>query len=400
MLDKEKEKYLSKIYYDPSHLAAYGGVKVLKDFVDQDGRYKITKDDVRSFLEKQEIYSTHVSKKHAKSFYGMTSLGPNQVLDVDSAYFDFATGVNDYKHFIVLIDTFSKKLRAVPVRNLKAATVKNALMPLIRDMNGTRFLRHDAGTEYKNSTLAKALDQANIRSIVSQPPHKSSVSERAIKTIKSKLYKHMQKTGSKKWAEILPKVVESYNNRKHRSLLGGKLSPNEVEGDKIPKLWFYYKQQRMKHMRPPRKYKFQINDAVRVSKARLPFTKDFEEQNTTAVYFITYRYRSGSNVLRYRLKDEQNKPLSGSYTENQLQRTYVDENTEYRIEKIDHYATIGGQLHAFVVWAGLPARYNSYVLARNVVNLGDNNNNNNNNTVSGVRAGERQRRRRRKGRRR
>ena len=215
MLTKRKEKYLKKIYYDPSHVAAYGGVNVLRDFVKQDGKYNITKNDIQKFLESQEVYSTHVTKNKPKSWYGLTTLGPNKLFDVDSAYFDFADGPNDYKKFIVLIDTFSKKLRAVPVHNLRAGTVTKALMPLIRELKGTEFLRHDAGVEYRNSTLKRALDQAGIRSIISQPPYKSSASERAIRTLKNRLYRHMQATGKKDWASFLPQVVKAYNNRKH-----------------------------------------------------------------------------------------------------------------------------------------------------------------------------------------
>ncbi len=373
MLSREEEKYLAKIYYDPSHVAGYGGVKVLYDFVKQDGRHKINEKDVRHFLESQEVYSTHVSKNRPKSWYGITTLGPNQLFDVDTAYFDFGENDNDFKKFIVLIDTFSKKMRAVPVRNIRGKTVAKTLMPMINELGGTTYLRHDAGVEYRNADVKRVLKRGNIRSIISQPPYKSSVSERAIKTVKSKLYKQMQRTGSKNWPRILPQVVEAYNNRKHRSLLGGKLSPNEVGGDNVAKLWFYFKQQRMKHMRPPKKYKFQINDSVRISKVRQAFTKDFEEQNSAAVYFITFRYRSGSNVIRYHLKDERNKALPGSFTENQLQRTHVDEDTQYRIERIDHYATIRGQLHAWVRWQGMPAHFDCYVLARNIVNLSDNN---------------------------
>mgnify|MGYP001305146195 CR=1 FL=1 len=59
------ETYLSKIYHNPKHPASYSGVAKLYGFIKKDGKYKISRKQVRDWLSKQDGYSLrrHVNRK-------------------------------------------------------------------------------------------------------------------------------------------------------------------------------------------------------------------------------------------------------------------------------------------------------------------------------------------------
>ena len=55
---------------------------------------------------------------------------------------------------------------------------------------------------------------------------KSVVAERFIRTLKSKLYKHMTAIGKNVYYDVLDDVVNKYNNTKHSTI---KMKPIDVE---------------------------------------------------------------------------------------------------------------------------------------------------------------------------
>ncbi len=369
MLSTEQKTYLKNIYYDPKHEASFRGIDALYRFVKKDGVYDLDKYTIQSWLRENETYSTHVAKNRPQHWYGITAPNPGYQYDVDTGFFDFGDG--EFKKFIVMVDVFSRKAAARPVKDLKARTVKQALQEMLDELGPVAILRSDRGTEYKNRTVSSMLKRRNIKQVFSFPPYKSAMAEAMIKQIKNRLYKILQSKGRQDWWKYLSKVMQSYNASFHR-MLG--MSPNQVTDRNVPELWYKFKHRRMKSMPPYKNYKYGINDPVRVALSRTPMEKVYNELNSTIVYFISHRY-SRSHVHRYKLKDMRNKAQEGSYTENQLELTHVDQQTVWRIEKVIKYAYLGRgrnrKLYALCRWQNMGPRYDSYTLASNLVNLRD-----------------------------
>ena len=57
---------------------------------------------------------------------------------------------------------------------------------------------------------------------------KSVVSERFIRTLKNKLYKHMTSTGKNVYYNVLDDILDEYNNTKHNTI---KMKPKDVKYD-------------------------------------------------------------------------------------------------------------------------------------------------------------------------
>ena len=50
------EKYLSQIYYDPESPASFGGVDSIYRAVKNEGKYEISRNKIRQWLQKQDTY--------------------------------------------------------------------------------------------------------------------------------------------------------------------------------------------------------------------------------------------------------------------------------------------------------------------------------------------------------
>ena len=83
---------------------------------------------------------------------------------------------------------------------------------------------------------------------------KSVVTERFIRTLKSKLYKHMTVTGKKVYYDVLDDLVNKYNNTKHNTI---KMKPIDVKDDNKR---VYIDEHNEKDSR------FKVGDRVRISK--------------------------------------------------------------------------------------------------------------------------------------
>lgn len=358
----DKENYLKELYYNPSHPASFSSIDKLYNFVKSEGRFNYKRKEVRDFLLKQDVYTGHVVKKRAKHFYNVVVPRANDTIDMDTAYFDFGT---PYKYFILGIDVFTRKAAARAVRDIKSNTSKKAVNEIIQELGGTKKLRVDRGVEFKNRVVLNSLKQQNIDAYFSFAPYKSNYVERLIRTLKRKLYVTMQSKGSKEWEKFLPDVLNAYNNSTHSST---GIAPSKVRARDEATIWFNTKHNNFKKAPVPKPYKFQLNDRVKINQIRENFAKEFYENNSPRLYFISHR-DAPAGIQRYRLKDENNRSLPGSYSERQLQLARVNAETRYRIEKIIKRKRINNIPHALVKWFGYPSEFDTWIAVSEIEDL-------------------------------
>lgn len=361
-INNGKEEHLKSVYYDPASRAGFASEQRLYDYVRDEGRYNYSRKEVKDFLLKQDVYTGHVVKKKAKHFYNVVVPSGNHTIDMDTAYFDFGT---PYKYFLIGIDIFTRKAAARAVRDIKANTSKKAINEIIHELGGTQNVRHDRGSEFKNRVVSNSFRERNIHAYDSFAPYKSNYVERLIRTLKRKLYAVMQSKGSRQWQRFLPDVISSYNNTRHSST--GKAPANVRDRDESD-IWFRTKHKNFAKAPIPSSYKFKLNDAVKINRIRENFAKEFYENNSPRIYFISHR-SAPAGVQRYKLKDERNRPLPGTFSVHQLQLARVNDDTRYRIEKILHRKRINNVPHAYVKWFGYPKEFNSYVPVSEIANL-------------------------------
>ena len=353
-MNKEKEEHLKRLYYDAGGRAGFASLQRLYDFVKNEGRYNYRRKDIKDFLLKQDVYTGHVVKKKARHFYNVVVPTANDTIDMDTAYFDFGT---PYKYFLLGIDIFSRKAAARALRDIKGNSSKRAISEIIRELGGTKNVRHDRGTEFLNRIVRDFFRRENINDYNSFAPYKSNYVERLIRTLKRKLYAIMQSKGSREWHRYLPDAIRAYNNTTHRSI---NKAPASVGDRDESDIWFRTKYNNFAKAPVPTAYTFKLNDGVKINRIRENFAKEFYENNSPQIYYISHR-SAPAGIQRYKLKDEQNRSLPGTFSSHQLQLARVNAETRYRIEKILHRKRINNVPHAFVKWFGYPNNFNSYV---------------------------------------
>lgn len=121
-----------------------------------------------------------------------------------------------FRYILIVIDIFSKKAYAEPLKDKTAKETANA-MKIIFDKVGQRIrnVHTDNGKEFFNSLMRRLFTQYdNINHYSTYSVKKASIVERLIRTIKRKLYMQFTLRRSKKWYDVLQNVIDTYNNTK------------------------------------------------------------------------------------------------------------------------------------------------------------------------------------------
>jgi hypothetical protein len=179
----------------------------------------------------------------------------------------------------------------------------------------------DAGKEFYNKIWKPELDAHKIvlySSYTSE--HKASMIERFNKTLKTMMWKVFTARGNHKWIDILPALMEVYNERKHSALKMSplKASALDVAGQKT--LW----EHQYGGIAVPRrvKPKYPIGSLVRIFRAKGTFEKGYTPNWTDELYRIVSV--SPTFPALYYLEDLQHEPVLGGFYEADLLPTKED----------------------------------------------------------------------------
>ena len=117
-----------------------------------------------------------------------------------------------------IIDCFTKKIWAVPMKRKTSEYTAQAFESVFRDFD--QFPIHmvtDRGLEFYNTEVQKVFKNYGINhySTPTRTKWKASMAERVIRTLKSRLQKYFVKSKTHKWIDVLPQVVNDYNATPH-----------------------------------------------------------------------------------------------------------------------------------------------------------------------------------------
>ena len=107
----------------------------------------------------------------------------------------------------------------------KGETVTQAFKTIFKEGRKPEYLWTDKGKQCYNKFFGDLLNKNKITLYSTENEEKSSVCERWNKTIKTKVWKQFTVRGDTQYLDILPKILEQYNNTKH-SLI--KMTPTEA----------------------------------------------------------------------------------------------------------------------------------------------------------------------------
>ena len=251
------------------------------------------------------------------------------------------------KYLLMVIDVFSKFGWIEPLQNKKGETVASAFKKIFKSGRKPRLLWTDKGKEFYNKNVKQLLSRENIKLYSTEHKEKSSIIERWNRTIKEKMWK-MFSANNTVYYDKIDDLLENYNNSFHRSV---KLSPTEASKFKNSKRVFgnLYPDEIYKRIKTP---KFHIGDRVRISKfKRKLFDEGFTPNWTEEIFVIDGKLNT--KPVTYRLVDLQGEAVTGSFYEQELQRSSQE---IFRIEKV--ILRDNKRKFALVKWRGYPDKFN------------------------------------------
>ena len=362
MISDDDVKLLAKYYYTPSLPSAYGASSNLKKTLTSSGNKRIAKVSGK-WLTGQDAYTLHkpVINKFPRRQTIVAGVGEQLQADLVDIKGHMAKNDN-YKYILTVIDVFSKKAWALPLKSKSGADVAPALREILVQ-SSPKTLQTDKGKEFYNSQVSRVLDQLGITLFSSENENiKASVVERFNRTLRNTLHRHFTKSGSPRFVHILQDVVDAYNNRFHTSI---KMTPNEVEGENQEdvQLTIYNAEAAFTRKEPILKLK----DYVRTSKARTPFKRGYTPNWSDEVYTIKKILQT--TPVTYEIIDWNGTNIDGSYYHHELQK--IQQPVVFKIEEILARKKIGRRNMVLVKWMGYPSEFNEWIPASDVENVSD-----------------------------
>ena len=355
------EKLLKKIYYNLNSSASFAGVdKVLHVAKQHNPNVKL--EDVKKFLEKERTYTLFKPVRRKYQTLKTNASGLFTDWQCDLAVFDKLKNKNkNYKYLLVCIDVLSRKMFVAPAKTKSSVDMIEAFDKVFaKSVYIPWKIMSDQGLEFTSSTMKKYFEskQINKISMVSQVFH-AGMAERAIRTIKERLYKYFSEYNTTNWVDVIDKIVQNINNSINKTT---GVTPNSINFENTPKiLEKLYK----KKENGVKKHKYSVNDIVRISRLKNIFEKGYYTNFTDELFKITKVFDK-RYPFTYRIVDLENNPIKGIFYEADFAKT--SEQTTYRIEKIlKTKKDKNGKIKYYIKWLGHPESQNSWINKKDII---------------------------------
>ena len=241
------------------------------------------------------------------------------------------------RFLLCVIDIFSKYAWVFPLKDKKGVSIVTAFQSILKQSNRKpNKIWVDKGSEFYNASFKKWLQDNDIVMYSTNNEGKSVVAERFIRTLKSKIYKHMTSISKNVYIDKLNDIVDKYNNTYHNTI---KMKPIDVKDNT------YINTGKEINNKDP---KFKVGDRVRISKYKNIFAKGY-----TSKVFVIKKVKN-TVPWTYVINDLNGEKITGTFYEKELQKTSQE---EFRIEKV--IKRKGDKI--YVKWKGYNNSFNSWI---------------------------------------
>lgn len=358
---------LKEIYYNPSHSGSYGGIERLYRAAKSSGLVGITRKDVQDFLKTQLTYSIHkpARKKYSRNKTIVKGIDDQWQVDLVEMI-QYAKINNGYRYILIAIDCFSRYAWAIPVKRKDAISIAQAIDELLKRKAFPRKptkLQTDKGKEFFNKDVSEILDKYKIQHFATESETKAAIVERFNRTLKNRMWQYFTYKRTRRFVDILDKLINSYNQSYHRSI---GCAPKNVRKNNEKAIWHHLYGKLFASMKRG-KSSLPIGQQVRISKQKATFDKGYLPNWTRETFKITKSLNQpGQHV--YQLKDELGEDIKGTFYDKEIQP--IKEQDEYfDIEQIlrRRLNQKTGQKEYFIKWQGWPAKFNSWISEKDLL---------------------------------
>ena len=227
--------YLSSVYDDPKRSGGLGGVDRLYEDDKKEGKFDITRNQIKEWLMKQDTYTLHKPIRRRFKRNRVMVGGIDQQWQMDLADMQSMQKLNDgYRYLLVCIDVFSKYAWVIPLKNKTGPSLVEAFKLILASGRKPEKVMTDQGTEFFNKHFKPLMKEEDIELYNTYNETKASIVERSIRVLKTKMWRYFTAKKTMRYIDVLPDLVYSYNHSVHRSI---KMKPTQVTSDNEKQVW-------------------------------------------------------------------------------------------------------------------------------------------------------------------
>jgi hypothetical protein len=261
---------IDKIYKNPD--TGFISANKLYEKVKQENP-KITLKQVKEYLKNSPTQQLHTQKKKPiteAKIYG--AIGQYQ-LDL-TFYNQYKKQNSNYHIILVAVEINTRYAYTIALKSKSQESITGALKELITKMTNDKrtptIFQSDNGSEFKNNSVSKLLDEYKIQQFFCQENDKKclAIAERFNRTIKALINKYMTENNTTKWIDVLQNFTNNYNNTIHSTL---KMKPKDV--DKKEQIEFI-KDAREHNLFVSQSHDIKVGDSVRLPLSKSKFEKE------------------------------------------------------------------------------------------------------------------------------
>src|SRR5258705_453746 len=298
------EDVLNAEYYDIQSPAGFASRSKLWERV----KGRVSKHAFTNWLIGQRPYTLHkpTRKNFPRNRIVVTTI--DEQWQADLVDLQSLKKYNDgYAYLLTIIDCFSKYAWAVPMKSKKSAEVANAFESILSSSGRSPYkLQTDSGGEFAGREFQKLLRTEGITFFVAlNEAVKCAIVERWNRTLKTRMWRYFTYRNTRRYIDVLDSLLQAYNSSHHSAI---KMRPVDVSHDNILQVWHnLYGNTKARAVR----YKFAIEDTVRVSKNKGAFEKGYEATWSEEIFSI--KSRQGRDPPVYTLLDQNGEEVRGVF---------------------------------------------------------------------------------------
>ncbi len=340
-MDNSLSEHLTDLYNNPAFPGSLGGLDSFYDHAKKEIP-SLTRKQVNEWAKSNNTYSSFKPVRK-KFIHPPIKVGRQDycweidLMDVQSDRIFRPQMNRGIRYLFCCIDQFDKHAWVRPIANKTGVSSVLAFKDILEStVRRPKLLRADHGSEFINKSFRNLAIENNIKLFFSNDDPKCAVVERYNRTLKGRIVKYLdsRKTkGDYNYINVLPDIVESINNSKHR-IIG--MAPNEVNVNNYPivkkNLRKYWAQQESKLPKSRKKSpRYKVKDYVRIASTNKTFKRGFNKQWTDEIFQIS-SILMGYSPFAYILKDLGGQIIEGKFYAEQIQAVHFPNLV--KIEKI------------------------------------------------------------------
>ena len=279
------------------------------NFTMQDLSNELNKPIINKF-ERKKIIVNHIDEIHSCDLVDMQK---------------YSRVNKGYKYIFTNIDIFSKYAWSFPLKTKTIKEIKSCFQKIFNERKPS-YIWSDQESAFFSKEMLQFFKDNNVKIYYTHSDLKAVIIERFNRSLRELMMKSFVKNNNTVWYNILPDLINTYNNRYHQTIKMKPKNVNKLNEKHIKNTVYNYD---ITNKKP----KFKINDLVRISlKRRTLFDKPTGNIKWSEQLYKIYKINK-SNVITYQLKDMNNEIIKGQFYEKELQLS-KNITGEYIIEKI------------------------------------------------------------------